>query len=364
MPLILSITQKLQRGWAVKFRNSHKLPSLFLKIFFLGGINSFALWSVPVLISHRSYIYAAYVAISTLVIDFIFFNKRFIAAKYVVPGALLMVAFQIYPAIYTGYVAFTNFSVGHEFNKETAIDSMIYNSYSATSDTLYPMHIARDEFGKNVVLIKNGNQVFVGDAKGIVELPSSAVSFDANGNIKSAQGYTLLTDDQVSAVLNQFNNLLIPTKDPTIKYRVYDLSSAEMIQASLRYDKSGDFVENLQTGVKYYPNNNGSFVSKDGDELEPGWTVRIGWRNFGKIFGDDRYRAPLVRVLIWTFIYPFLVVISTFFLGLFIALALNHPKLKPKRLYRTLLIVPYAMPGVLSILTWKGMLNEIGRAHV
>jgi len=162
----------------VKFRNSHKLPSLFLKIFFLGGINSFALWSVPVLISHRSYIYAAYVAISTLVIDFIFFSKRFIAAKYVVPGALLMVAFQIYPAIYTGYVAFTNFSVGHEFNKETAIDSMIYNSYSATSDTLYPMHIARDEFGKNVVLIKNGDQVFAGDAKGVVELPSSAVSFD------------------------------------------------------------------------------------------------------------------------------------------------------------------------------------------
>ena len=342
----------------MKFKNSHKLPSLFLKIFFLGGINSFALWSVPVLISHRSYIYAAYVAISTLVIDFIFFSKRFIAAKYVVPGALLMVAFQIYPAIYTGYVAFTNFSVGHEFNKETAIDSMIYNSYSATSDTLYPMHIASDEFGKSVVLIKSGDQVFAGDAKGIVELPSSAVSFDADGKFKSVQGYTLLTDDQVSAVLDQFNNLLIPTKDPTVKYRVYDLSSAEMIQASLRYDKAGDFVENLQTGVKYYPNDNGSFVSKDGDELEPGWTVRIGWRNFGKIFGDDRYRAPLVRVLIWTFIYPFLVVISTFFLGLFIALALNHPRLKPKRLYRTLLIVPYAMPGVLSILTWKGMLNE------
>jgi arabinogalactan oligomer/maltooligosaccharide transport system permease protein len=51
-------------------------------------------------------------------------------------------------------------------------------------------------------------------------------------------------------------------------------------------------------------------------------------------------------------------VIITFFLGLFLALTINHPKIKPKKLYRILLIVPYAMPGVLSILTWKGMLNE------
>jgi arabinogalactan oligomer / maltooligosaccharide transport system permease protein len=342
----------------VNIKNSHKLPSLFLKIFFLGGINSFALWSVPILLSNRSYIYAIYVAVSTLVIDYIFLSKRFIAAKYIVPGALLMVAFQIYPAIYTGYVAFTNFSVGHEFNKETAIDSMVSNSYEPVGDTTFPMQIARDANGKNVVLIKDGDQILAGDARGVTVLPSSAVRLGDNGEILSAEGYTILTSDQVSAVLDQFNNLLIPTSDPNVKYRVYDLTSAEKIRATLRYDKAGDFVENLQTGVKYFPNDNGSFISPDGEELEPGWTVRIGWKNFGKIFGDDRYRAPLVRVLIWTFIYPFLVVISTFFLGLFLALALNHPKLKPKRLYRTLLIVPYAMPGVLSILTWKGMLNE------
>lgn len=342
----------------LNIKNSHKLPSLFLKIFFLGAVNSFALWSVPILISKGSYIYAAYVGISTLVIDFIFLNKRFIAAKYIVPGALLMVAFQIYPAIYTGYVAFTNFSVGHEFNKETAIDSMISNSYEPVGDSTFPMKIARNGSGGDVVLIKDGDQILVGDARGITVLPTSAVKVDPNGEIISAEGYTIYSKDQVGTVLDKFNNLLIPTQDPNVKYRVYDLTSAEKIRATLRYDKSGDFVENLQTGTKYFPNDNGSFISPDGDELEPGWTVQIGWKNFGKIFGDDRYRAPLVRVLIWTFIYPFLVVILTFFLGLFLALALNHPKLKPKRLYRTLLIVPYAMPGVLSILTWKGMLNE------
>ena len=342
----------------LQFKNSHKLPALFLKIFFLGGINAFALWSVPVLLSNSSYVYAAYVAISTIVLDYIFLSKRFIAAKYVVPGALLMVAFQIYPALYSGYVAFTNFSVGHEFDKKTAIDSMISNSYEPVGDTLYPMAIARDDSGKNVVLIKNGDQVLAGDARGITELPSSAVTLDGEGLITAAQGYTILTNDELSLVLDQFNNLLIPTLEKDVKYRVYDLTSAEMIRATLRYDMTGDYVENLQTNEKYFPDKNGSFVSEAGEELEPGWTVKVGWRNFERIFGDERYRAPLLRVLVWTFIYPFLVVLLTFFLGLFLALALNHPKLKPKRLYRTLLIIPYAMPGVLSILTWKGMLNE------
>ena len=344
----------------LKFRNSHTLPSLLLKIFFLGGVNSFALWSVPILISNDSFLYAAYVGLSTLILDYVFLSKRFVAAKYIVPGALLLVAFQIYPAIYTGYVAFTNFSVGHEFDKETAIDSMIDNSYAPVGDdSIYPMRIAQDGAGKNVVLIKEKNgTVFAGDAQGVTALPPASVSYDGEGNIASAEGYTLLNDNQTSQVLDQFNELMIPSGEVNTTYRVFDFTTVEKLKATLRYDRAGDFVQNLETGEIYRPNDNGSFIGESGEEIEPGWTVRVGWRNFERIFGDDRYRAPLVRVLVWTFIYPFLIVLMTFFLGLFLALALNHPKLKPKKIYRTLLIVPYAMPSVLSILTWKGMLNE------
>ena len=344
----------------LKFKNSHKLPALVLKIFFLGAVNSFALWSVPILISNNSYVYAAYVAISTLVLDYIFLSKRFIAAKYIVPGAVLMVAFQIYPAIYTGYVAFTNFSVGHEFDKETAIDSMISNSYAPVGDdSLLPMRVARNGSGAIVILIKENNgTVYVGTKTGIQALPASAVTLNAEGIIESADGYTVLGEDEVSQILDQFNNFNIPSNEANVIYRVYDFTNVERLKASLRYDRAGDFVQNLETGEIYRPDEYGSFRSESGEEIEPGWTVRVGWKNFNRIFGDERYRAPLIKVLTWTFIYPFLVVLMTFFLGLFLALALNHPRLRPKKLYRTLLIVPYAMPGVLSILTWKGMLNE------
>ena len=316
----------------LKFKNSHKLPALVLKIFFLGAVNSFALWSVPILISNNSYVYAAYVAISTLVLDYIFLSKRFIAAKYIVPGAVLMVAFQIYPAIYTGYVAFTNFSVGHEFDKETAIDSMISNSYAPVGDdSLLPMRVARNGSGATVILIKENNgTVYVGTKTGIQALPASAVTLNAEGIIESADGYTVLGEDEVSQILDQFNNFNIPSNEANVIYRVYDFTNVERLKASLRYDRAGDFVQNLETGEIYRPDEYGSFRSESGEEIEPGWTVRVGWKNFNRIFGDERYRAPLIKVLTWTFIYPFLVVLMTFFLGLFLALALNHPRLRPK----------------------------------
>jgi arabinogalactan oligomer/maltooligosaccharide transport system permease protein len=66
----------------------------------------------------------------------------------------------------------------------------------------------------------------------------------------------------------------------------------------------------------------------------------------------------MIQVLTWTFIFAFLVVLTTFFAGFLLALTFNHPKLKAKKIYRSLIIVPYAMPGVLSMLTWRGMYNE------
>lgn len=344
----------------MKIKNSHRLPGLFLKIFLLGGLNAFALWSVPVLIANDRFLYAAYVAISTLILDYIFLSSKFVAAKYIMPGVILLVAFQIYPAIYTGYIAFTNFSVGHEFNKQSAVDSIISNSLEPVGDdSILPMRLAKNPEGTLTLLIKESDgNLYAGTSQGIKKLPTNSWSADADGNIQSVQGFSFLSETEEAAALEQLSDYYVPGLEKNVKYRVADFTNVERITPTLRYDSQGDFVENILTGEKYRPNKNGSFVSEAGEELEPGWTARIGLKNLERVIGDERYRTPLVKVLIWTFIYPFLVVILTFFLGLFLALTINHPKIKVKKIYRILMIVPYAMPGVLSILTWKGMLNE------
>ena len=81
----------------------------------------------------------------------------------------------------------------------------------------------------------------------------------------------------------------------------------------------------------------------------------IGLRQFIKIFTEPSqpdFYAVFVRTIIWT------VANVTFHvtLGVFLALLLNQ-KIKGKAIYRTLLILPWAIPQYIVALTWRGMFN-------
>jgi arabinogalactan oligomer/maltooligosaccharide transport system permease protein len=66
----------------------------------------------------------------------------------------------------------------------------------------------------------------------------------------------------------------------------------------------------------------------------------------------------LFKVITWTFVFAILTVLTTFILGLFIALTFNSDKLKGKKIYRAVMILPYAFPGFLSAYVWVGLLNR------
>lgn len=82
----------------------------------------------------------------------------------------------------------------------------------------------------------------------------------------------------------------------------------------------------------------------------------IGFSNYVRALFkfDSGFLSALLTTLLWT---AFNMVIQLA-VGFFIALGLNTPGLKLKRLYKTLLIVPWAVPAYISILLWRvGMFN-------
>lgn len=91
----------------------------------------------------------------------------------------------------------------------------------------------------------------------------------------------------------------------------------------------------------------------------------IGIENYIKaIFTFDAGFPPaLVRTILWTAVNMFLQIA----IGFLIALGLNAKGLKLKRVYKTFLIVPWAMPAYVSILLWRmgifntefGLFNQI-----
>jgi maltose/maltodextrin transport system permease protein len=81
-------------------------------------------------------------------------------------------------------------------------------------------------------------------------------------------------------------------------------------------------------------------------------------RNYVQVFTDQKVRGPFVRVFIWTIVFAALTVVLCTFLGLVLAELLSWEGLRFASAYRLLLFLPYAVPGFISILVFKGLFNH------
>ncbi len=83
----------------------------------------------------------------------------------------------------------------------------------------------------------------------------------------------------------------------------------------------------------------------------------VGLKNFKTILTGS-LKHIFLPVFGWTTIYAVIVTIGGFLIGLILALVLNNPHMKETRLYRAILIIPWALPSTIAILAWQGLLNE------
>jgi arabinogalactan oligomer/maltooligosaccharide transport system permease protein len=63
-------------------------------------------------------------------------------------------------------------------------------------------------------------------------------------------------------------------------------------------------------------------------------------------------------VLVWTIAFALLSVVLTFAVGLGLAMVFNDRRMRGRKVYRSLLIIPYALPGFMMALVFRGMLNR------
>ncbi len=82
----------------------------------------------------------------------------------------------------------------------------------------------------------------------------------------------------------------------------------------------------------------------------------IGLRNFRTIFAQaSRALGP---VFVWNVAFATITVILNLAVGTLLAVLLNNPDLRFRGLYRTLLIIPWALPNIITIQVWRGFLNQ------
>ena len=123
-----------------------------------------------------------------------------------------------------------------------------------------------------------------------------------------------------------------------------------------RYDESTDTLFDNASGEPCVPDE-GNFVCADGARIDPGWRILIGLENYTDALTNGAIRRPVVNVFIWNFVFAFGSVLFTLVIGLLLALTFNHERMRGTILYRSIYILPYAIPAGLSVLIWRGLLN-------
>ncbi len=115
---------------------------------------------------------------------------------------------------------------------------------------------------------------------------------------------------------------------------------------------------NQRTGATLTPNfDTGFYETEAGEQVIPGFRIFVGFDQFARLFQDERIQGPFFRIFAWTVIFAGLTVLFTLIVGLVLAEILSWEALRFRGVYRMLLFMPYAIPGFISILVFKGLFN-------
>ncbi len=84
----------------------------------------------------------------------------------------------------------------------------------------------------------------------------------------------------------------------------------------------------------------------------------VGLENFKELLaGDNNWSVGFLRIAGWTLIWAVLSTFTCYFGGLLVAVLLKEINFKIASVFRIIFILPYAVPGVVSMLVWKNLLN-------
>ncbi|WP_136519670.1 ABC transporter permease subunit [Cellulomonas telluris] len=338
---------------------SGTVGGLVAKLVLMAVVNAFGVFAILAAWNEESYgILAAMVAL-LVAADWVYFSRRTLPLKYVLPGLAFLLVFQVYVVAYTGWVAFTNYGDGHNSTKEHAIEALlVQNERRVEGSATYPITVLERDGELGFAVVDEDGDVRVGTAEEPLA-PVDGATLDG-GTVTAVPGAELLDRRQVLERQDEVTTLRVPFSDDPEdgSIRTQDARTGYVSTSTLEHDAEADTMTDVTTGTVYSPSDDGWFVSPDGERLNVGWRVAVGFDNFSTAFGDSRYAGPFLKILAWTFAFAILSVVTTFLLGLFLAITFNDTRLGGRRIYRTLLIFPYAIPGFLAALLWSGMLNR------
>jgi arabinogalactan oligomer / maltooligosaccharide transport system permease protein len=333
---------------------------VLLKIVMMGVVNALGMYGLFATYVQAMWATFAFLFLSAVVANVVYFSRRFVPAKYLLPGLFFLLIFQILVVLYTVFVSFTNYGDGRNLTQDAAVERILALSERRLPDTpSFPLTLLQDGDELFMLVTTADGRPLLGSPEGLDDVDPDAVTFDDLGRAVEIEGYQRLRLTDLARIQNEVLALRVPlSEEPDSgSLRTDDGSRAYVARSPLVYDEAADTITDTDTGIRYVDNGLGAYAAPDGTTLTPGWRVGVGVDNYTRILQDSRIRGPFLGVFAWTFAFATISVAACFALGLALALLFNDETMRGRKIYRSLLLLPYAVPSFLSILVWTGMLN-------
>ncbi len=323
----------------------------------LGG----ALWLSARMVLAGAPLLGGAMAVAALFAVWVYNSSRAHAARYLLPGLAAFAVFVLMPLLYTVYIAFTNFSGEHLLSQERVRAWFAQDLYAPAPERYaYRIHPALEpgqyqivvpmgagEMGKNLLISRpfSTNEAAAGQP----------VTLALNIAAPKAQPLGIR---EVVAARPWLNRARFSMPGTPVPLRPVDLRTLGFRLP--RWNEDNGRLVNAVDGRILVPDPaRGNYVDqRTGEAVGPGWRVWIGTGNFRLIFCDPAIRAPFLKIFGWNVAFAFLSVAITFAIGVLLACLLQWKELRGRAIYRTLLILPYAIPAFIPILVFKGLFNE------
>ena len=338
--------------------------SAILRIALLVVVDIGLIWFITQLMINGFFDVAVVLIIIVIFNTYVFLAPKAYPLRWMAVGLSALLLFAIFPIIYTTYVAFTNYGDGHLLTKAQAIEQIQQELFLPEEGQAFEWIAFRSDAGEYLLWIKDaeGNTFLARETdvdydERILEVIPGEFGIgelDEQGAPVTIDGFTRL--NRILATTDT-NLTRIKFGDPVKTIQVRSPTEAAELLPRYLYDEENDTFTDQVTGIVYYARQ-GTYTSQQGRTLTPGFRAGVGFENFEDFLTNPALRGPLAIILTWNFAFAFLSVFLTFALGLAISILYGDPNFPGKKILRSLLIIPYTIPSLITILIWRGILNE------
>ncbi len=294
-------------------------------------------------------------------------NSEFSAWMYLLPALAAMFAFIAFPLLYTAQLSTTNYSSSHLLSQESARSYLLSQAViDGDKSSPYTVHSANGQW-----VIRLYAPAPQSDDWGPVTFETAAFTPNTNQALQEVNVMAISSPASLGEPMSLQDRIAKREQLANVRLKLPD--GAVLRYAGLRefsthnplYTTPSDSTKE-QSGVVetrskklFEPNDTtGFFESSDGEKLQPGYRVGVGANNYVRLFSDADIRGPFISIFIWTVAFAALTVFFCTCLGMALAVVLEWPAIRGKAVYRALLFLPYAVPGFISILVFKGLFNQ------